>query len=176
MQSDYCLRPIRLDEADALHELTQCAYAEYQDSLTPSSATLETVRDVRERLWWGAFRAVVVETPTGKLVGATRYRVGSDGLYFFRLCVHPEWRRRGIAQALVQWLENEAWQRQAQRLWCQVRKTVPRNVELYRSCGFEIVSEHTVIRNGREVPVVTMEKPLPLTPSPTPPRNTVLCE
>ncbi|GAB4454201.1 MAG: hypothetical protein OHK0029_08580 [Armatimonadaceae bacterium] len=171
MSAPYCLRPIRPDEATALHELTQAAYAEYRDSPAPSSATWETARDVRDRLWSGAFRAVVVEAPDGNLVGAARYRVDSDGLYFFRLCVHPEWRRQGIAQVLVGWLEDEAQHRQAQKLRCQVRLTVPRNVELYRSCGFTVVSQHTVLRNGIEVPVVTMEKgvePLPSLTLPSP--------
>jgi ribosomal protein S18 acetylase RimI-like enzyme len=157
---DYHIRAARPDEADAIHDLTLAAYAEYGKTEAPSSALQETLRDVRERFWSGAFRAAVAEASDGRLVGAVRYRIDSDGLYFFRLGVHPEARRQGIAHAFLDWLEAEAIRWRAGKLRCQVRLIVPRNVELYRSAGFEIVSQHIVIRHGVEVPTATMEKPL----------------
>lgn len=159
-EMSFIIRPAEWADVDALHALTQIAYAEYNDSPTPSTATAETQRDVREKFWTGAFRAVVVEADGGRIVGAARFRVDSDGLYFFRLCVHPEFRGQRIARKLLDWLEAEGRRSHALKLRCQVRLIIPRNVALYQGAGFDIVSQHTVIRGGNEVPVATMEKRL----------------
>jgi very-short-patch-repair endonuclease/predicted N-acetyltransferase YhbS len=161
MRPAFRVRQAEWADVEALHALTQAAYAEYAGTATPSMATAETLRDVREKFWAGNFRAVVVEADGGKIVGAARFRVDSDGLYFFRLCVHPEFRGHGIARKLLGWLEEEGERWRARKLRCQVRLIVPRNVALYRNAGFEVVSEHTVVRGGNEVPVATMEKRLP---------------
>jgi ribosomal protein S18 acetylase RimI-like enzyme len=151
-------------DADAIHELTQAAYGEYRTQAAPSSALLETEREVREALWSGTTSAVVAERD-GRLVGAARFRADARGLYFFRLAVHPESRRRGVAQALISRLEKEAQRRHVHRIWCQVRLIVPRNVSLYEKNGFAITERHVVMRNGVEVPTATMEKRLGGPPS-----------
>src|SRR5215831_12074972 len=117
------LRPATPADAVAIHELTQAAYGEYRAQAAPSSALLETPREVRDALWSGATQAVVAERD-GRLVGAARFRVDACGLYFFRLSVHPEFRRQGIAYALIGWLEKEARRQHAHRIWCQVRLIV----------------------------------------------------
>jgi ribosomal protein S18 acetylase RimI-like enzyme len=139
----------------------QAAYAEYAATSTPSSALVETTREVFEGLYGGKFRAAVA-TIGGKTVGAVRYKVDNRGLYFFRLAVHPAYRRRGVAQAFVTWLEAEARRASAHRLWCQVRLIVPQNVALYEKNGFALIETHIVMRNGNEVPTGTMEKRLSL--------------
>jgi Predicted acetyltransferase len=151
------IRPARFEDAAAIHAVTQAAYGEYKDTPTPSMATTETERLVADGLRQGAFRAAVGEVD-GRIVAAVRYKVTSNGLLFFRLAVHPEWRRQGFARALVEWLAGEASRLHTNRLWCQVRLPVVRNVEFYRSAGFTICGEHTILRNGHPVPVATMER------------------
>jgi ribosomal protein S18 acetylase RimI-like enzyme len=160
------LRLATPSDAEAIHELTQVAYGEYRSQAAPSSALLETGREVREALWSGTTSAIVAEID-GRLVGSARFRADARGLYFFRLAVHPECRRRGVAQALIHRLATEARQRHAHRIWCQVRLIVPRNVSLYEKNGFTITERHIVMRNGVEVPTATMEKRLD-SPSSTP--------
>jgi ribosomal protein S18 acetylase RimI-like enzyme len=153
------VRPAIPADAEAIHALTQTAYGEYRTEAAPSSALLETAREVREGLWSGTTSAVVAERD-GRFVGAARFRADARGLYFFRLAVHPEVRRQGVAQALIDWLIEEARRRHAHRIWCQVRLIVPRNVALYEKNGFVITERHVVKRNGVEVPTATMEKRL----------------
>jgi ribosomal protein S18 acetylase RimI-like enzyme len=153
------IRPATFADAEAIHELTQAAYTQYRETPAPSSALLETPREVFEALYTGRFRAAVVERD-GKTVGAVRYKLDTTGLYFFRLCVHPDNRRQGIAQELVTWLEAEARRAHAHRIWCQVRLIVSQNVALYEKNGFQLIESHIVMRNGNEVPTGTMEKRL----------------
>ncbi|HVK02360.1 MAG TPA: GNAT family N-acetyltransferase [Armatimonadaceae bacterium] len=151
------IRPARYDDAAAIHAVTQAAYGEYAETATPSMATSETERYVADSLGEGAFRAAVGEEG-GRVVAAVRYKVTGEGLFFFRLAVHPEWRRRGVARAMVEWLAAEAVRHHTNRLRCQVRMLVGRNVDLYRSLGFEVTDTHTIIRNGNPVPVASMER------------------
>ena len=88
------IRPATFADAEAIHDLTQAAYAEYSTTPTPSSAHAETTREVFEGLYGGRFRAAIAEID-GKTVGSVRYRVDNRGLYFFRLAVHPGHRRQG---------------------------------------------------------------------------------
>jgi ribosomal protein S18 acetylase RimI-like enzyme len=146
-------------DADAIHTVTQAAYAEYRATSTPSAALAETAREVREAMYAGAWSAAIVEED-GELAGAVRFKVDARGLYFFRLAVHPDHRRRGVAQTILSWLEAEGRRRHVHRLWCQVRLIIQANVALYTKNGFSIVEEHIVMRNGVEVPTATMEKRL----------------
>jgi ribosomal protein S18 acetylase RimI-like enzyme len=159
------IRPARPEEADAIHAITQAAYAEYSATPAPSSALAETAREVRERMWRGEFRVAVVERE-GTMAASVRYKLDANGLYFFRLAVHPDWRGNGIAKKLVGWLENEARAARVHRIWCQVRLIVPRNVALYESLGFALIERHVVMRGGTEVPTGTMEKRLGREPAP----------
>jgi GNAT superfamily N-acetyltransferase len=155
----FAIRNARPDEANAIHALTQAAYAEYAATPAPSAALGETAREVRERMWRGEFRVAVAERE-GTIAAAVRYKIDAKGLYFFRLAVHPEWRGLRLGRLLVGWLEAEARATHLHRLWCQVRLIVPRNVEMYESLGFSIIDQHVVMRNGNEVPTATMEKRL----------------
>ena len=155
------LRPAEtLQDALIVHQLTQIAYAEYLATSAPSSATLETAPEVREAMATGRFAALIAESD-GRAVGAVRFRVDAQGLYFFRLAVHPDFRRRGVAQEFLNHLTAEASRRRANRLWCQVRMMVPQNVALYRKNEFALIGNHVVVRGGVEIPTATMEKRLP---------------
>src|SRR6476469_1779981 len=96
------LRPATLADADAIHALTQAAYAEYQATPAPSSALAETARDVRDAMYSGAWSAAIVRL-AGKGVRSGRLQGGAGGGDFFRLAVPPEHRRQGVAQAIVTW-------------------------------------------------------------------------
>lgn len=149
-------------DASEIHLLTQAAYTEYQATPAPSGALAETAREVREAMYAGAWSAAIVEREgdVETAAGAVRFKVDARGLYFFRLAVHPDFRRQGVAQATVTWLEAEARRRHLHRVWCQVRLIVPQNVALYTKNGFAVIEEHIVMRNGVEVPTATMEKRL----------------
>src|SRR5439155_19945717 len=88
----WCVRPCRLEEAEGLLELWKQAQA------TPSAT--DTPADRRRVLAAGRAPVLVAEAG-GQVAGSI---IGTfDGWrgHIYRLAVHPDFRRRGIARVLV---------------------------------------------------------------------------
>jgi len=57
------------------------------------------------------------------------------------------------------WLENYAQEHGIGKIRCSVRKSVPRNIQLYLSAGYSVSCEKTVqSSSGLPVDIVIMEK------------------
>jgi ribosomal protein S18 acetylase RimI-like enzyme len=147
------------EDAPRIAALTQLAYSEYAETDAPSSVIGETPSAVRAALESGTARAVIVELDR-KPVGSVRFRFDGDALYFFRLGLLPEARGRGLAQMLLAALEQIAVNAGARRIRCKVRRSVARNVRLYRNRGYAEVGEEVVQRGGSDVLLDVMEKPV----------------
>ena len=102
----------------------------------PSSVLKETVADFAARLASETCFAVEAD---GRLVGSIFCAPDGDALYVGRLAVAPEWRRRGIASALVDAAKDEARRIGAWRITLGARIALPGNVALFRRHGFEVV-------------------------------------
>jgi ribosomal protein S18 acetylase RimI-like enzyme len=82
----------------------------------------------------------LVAVIAGLVVGIVHYQIEDDRLSFLGLAVHPDFRRRGIATALIQELEviGRDGACRAMTLWT-VRET--RNVEIFQRLGFAVETE-----------------------------------
>jgi len=61
-------------------------------------------------------------------------------LYVGRVSVLPSHRRRGVASAVMRFLEGVAAERGLAAIRIGVRDSLPSNVGLYQSLGYELVS------------------------------------
>nr|WP_309697668.1 N-acetyltransferase [Armatimonas sp.] len=94
------------------------------------------------------------------LLACVRYQIEGDALYFYRLSVHPDYRRQGLAKKLVGHLEALARAQGLARLTCSVRLQKTDNVLLYTGLGFQLLGERSVCRDGTAVATGDFEKRL----------------
>ena len=153
------VRQVTADSAPTIHALTQQAYAEYE-ATTPSSALVETAREVAESMRIGGVRVAMGRLPdSGVGVACVRFRVATGMLEFFRLAVVPSARGRGVASELLRWLEATARHEVAEALTCSVRVRVGRNLRLYTRHGYRQVAERReTARDGSPLQVGRLVK------------------
>lgn len=153
------IKYVKVSDATLIHHLMIKAFKEYKDAVPPSSALEETVQSISASLKEGeqGFICYIDHKP----VGMVRFRLNEKGLYFYRLSVIPEKQGQGIAKKILKSLEDYAINNGIHRLFCKVRMTVPKNIQLYSSIGFNIYEEEVVHKpNGINIKVVSMEKKL----------------
>jgi predicted N-acetyltransferase YhbS len=129
-----CSDPARAAE---IHTLTLDAFRP-QPTDPPSSVLRETVADFAARLQ--AQTAFVAEAG-GAVIGSVFCEVDGDALYFGRLAVRDDWRRRGVAGALVEAVKAEARARGVPAVTLKARIPMTGNVALFRKHGFEVTGE-----------------------------------
>lgn len=138
MSGEVRVRLVRSDEANLLHRITQAAFEEYRGALPVESGALaESLADVEAALRHDG--AAVAELD-GNPVGAARFVRAGDDLYVGRVAVLPTHRRRGIASALMRFVEELAPGFGCNAVRIGVRESLPSNVLLYRALGYEVVS------------------------------------
>jgi GNAT superfamily N-acetyltransferase len=157
-QMNLMIRLAKEDEADLVHRVMMLAFEEYRHMDIPSSALNETVCSIQNSLKNGSEKALLC-FDDGIPVGSVRFKTNNNSLYFSRLSVCPEARGRGIAKFLLKWLEDYAKEHGKSEVWCRVRMSVPQNIQLYSSIGYNVCKEEVVINpNGFPVKTVVMKK------------------
>jgi len=104
----------------------------------PSSVLKETESDFARRLKDDT--CFVIEHD-GQLIGSVFCERDGDALYIGRLAVRADFRRRGVANALVEAAKTEARRIGATRMTLGARIALPGNVALFQRHGFEVVAE-----------------------------------
>ncbi len=129
------IRVATVVDAALLSELIQAAFSAYLVPLDPPSGALkETPEALRAKF---VDHGACVAQIGGTAVGCVLFTpVDENVLYLGRLAVHPDWRRRGVARALIAFVEDEARRRGLGRLRLNTRIALTDNHRLFAACGF----------------------------------------
>jgi ribosomal protein S18 acetylase RimI-like enzyme len=126
-----------ISRAREIHAFTQAIFGAL-DIDPPSSVLKETAADFAARL---AHETCFIVEVDGKLIASMFCAQDGDALYIGRLAVAPQFRRRGIANALLEAAKIEARRRGAKRMTLGCRIALVSNVALFRRHGFAVVRE-----------------------------------
>ena len=74
----------------------------------------------------------------GKPVGYGGMWMILDEAHITNICAHPEYRRMGIASAVLEWLIRTAGQKGADRITLEVRVSNVAAMHLYENFGFHV--------------------------------------
>jgi ribosomal protein S18 acetylase RimI-like enzyme len=132
------ITPAKPDDAPLVYKIMRSAFAEYVGVLQPPSGVdLETVDDVRRAIEEGG---AVLGSLDGKAVGSARYVFHDEGHTCFvgRVSVLPEARGKGIASAMVTYIEGIARAAGCTSMEIMVRMILETNIHLYERIGYTV--------------------------------------
>jgi GNAT superfamily N-acetyltransferase len=131
------LREASEADAETLAALLRDAFEEYRDKLDPPSGAHDETADlVREKLEYArAVLALAGAIP----IGCVFYETPEEYAYFSRLAVLPAYRRRGLARALIEYVEGRARALGRRRVRLGVRLALPRQRTYYERLGYRAI-------------------------------------
>lgn len=131
------------------------AFEEYRAVLNPpSGAHRETAETIRKKIIeGGGFIAYVSD----QAAGCVLYEPEADALYLGRLAVLPDYRKQGVARALIEAVEKRARELNLPKVTLGVRVQLPGNRAFFERLGFQIVAYDS--HDGYSEPTfMTLEK------------------
>ena len=132
----------RCEDASCAAKITRLTHNAFADLAIdpPSSVLKETQADFARRLTTQT--ALIAETD-GEIIASVFCEPKDGAVYFGRLAVRPDWRRRGVASAMMEAVIAEARRRGAPAVTLNARITLPGNLALFRKHGFAVTAQHT---------------------------------
>ena len=147
-------------DVPVVYKLMLEAFEEYRTLDVPSSALNESLEALQIAVK-SNFEKALLCSINGVPLGSCRFTMIEDALYFSRVSVTPSGRGKGIAKAMLLWLEKYAYDNFKRKMECRVRVSLPKNIWLYESMGYFVSKEEVVTNpNGFLVKTVVMEKTL----------------
>jgi predicted N-acetyltransferase YhbS len=149
------LREATTTDVPTLVAVVRAAFADYQGQLhPPSGAHHETTDTVRQYLNTGFAALALIDS---QVVGCVFYHQEATHMYLGRLSVLQEFRRHGVGQALVAYVEQRAQTLHVPRVQLGVRLALPHLQAYYARLGYGAVSY--TAHEGYTTPTsVVMEK------------------
>ena len=127
------------DDAPLVRQIMLAAFDQFRGTLEPPSSALdETVEDTRRMIATGG-GALAWDDETA--IGSARFLPRTDHLYVGRVAVVPTFRCRGVASALMAFMEERARLLDLPEVRVEVRLSLPENVAFFRRLGFRTISE-----------------------------------
>ncbi|MEO7909479.1 MAG: GNAT family N-acetyltransferase [Roseiflexaceae bacterium] len=139
------LNKIRLRAATAadisiIVAIIRAAFKEYDGAIDPpSGAHKETPEKISEKL---TTEYAVLALLDDQIVACVFYRGQGDHMYFGRLAVLPAYRGRGIAGALINYVEAHARELGLPSVRLGVRVALPHLRVRYQRLGYSVIEEH----------------------------------
>ena len=140
-----------------IHDVMIQAFSEYKNEVSPSSALQETHQMITDSFKSGEQALIAYEN--NQPIGMVRFKLNKSILYFYRLSVIPQKQGKGVAKNMLEYLETYGKKQGANEIQCKVRATVSKNISLYESMGYEVVSKTTIDKpNNQKLKIVSMKK------------------
>jgi poly-gamma-glutamate capsule biosynthesis protein CapA/YwtB (metallophosphatase superfamily)/GNAT superfamily N-acetyltransferase len=129
--------PARIVDAEVVHRIMREAYREYDATMDPPMrGAAESVAQVEDAMRkGGAVLAWDEATP----VGSARYRLARDFVRIKRVSVLPSSRGRGIATAILGYIELLALSQGRTQARLTVRTSLSDNLRLYERMDYQVV-------------------------------------
>lgn len=133
------IRSATLADVPTIVAIIHAAFQEYDGAIDPpSGAHNESADKIRAKM---ATDQALLAVIAGQPVGCVLYRNEGDHMYFGRLAVLPEYRGRGIAAALIEYVEARARELELPRVRLGVRVALPQLRASYERLGYRVTEE-----------------------------------
>jgi ribosomal protein S18 acetylase RimI-like enzyme len=141
MMNSWQIREATAADASILVALIHAAFAEYRGRLNPPSGAHEETQESVARKLAAGFALLAFAGPNP--AGCVFYDLEADFVYFSRLSVVPEFRRRGLGQLLIDEVEARARALNRRAVRLGVRMALENQRAYYQRLGYRTVEAKT---------------------------------
>ena len=140
MEKEWNIIKARVSDIPALYDLQLLAFESEAEMIGSRDvpALMERREDHKKDFTnWITLKAVDL---TGGIIGAVRYRKSGDLIEVGRLMVHPDYRRKGLAQRLMAEVDK-ACPKETRELYTCTKSWI--NIRMYEKIGYQPFEEVT---------------------------------